>query len=69
MDRLLLYLTNGNMIENVPVPGQLCEDLYFKLAPIVNKLIKETLQEELTSQYAVVVQLPCCLRGCFGQQQ
>ena len=53
--------TVPTMIGNVPVPGQLSDDFYSKLSLNVNKLIKESLEEELSSQSSTVASLPVAL--------
>ena len=53
--------TVGSVIGNVHIPAQLSDDFYSKLSLNVNKLVKESIQEELTSLSSAVALLPISL--------
>lgn len=50
--------TVPTMIGNVPVPQQLSDEFYSQLSLNMNKLIKESIEEKLSSQSSTVVSLP-----------
>ena len=57
--------TVGSLVGNALVPAQLSDDFYSKLSLNVNKLIKESIQEELTSLTSAVKPLSVSMEADF----